>query len=81
MRYVIAVVFILTYQAYLLTPKKFQGGAFDTWGGSGFAGCASLLGPEFERVVYKNNVASGAKIINLYMVPIFLAPGLCRVCT
>ncbi|PCG98627.1 Glycoside hydrolase, family 35 [Penicillium occitanis (nom. inval.)] len=36
----------------LSLDEKFQGGAFDPWGGSGFAGCASLLGPEFERVIY-----------------------------
>ncbi|RAO73469.1 uncharacterized protein BHQ10_009481 [Talaromyces amestolkiae] len=51
-----------------LSLDEFQGGSFDPWGGTGYAGCAALLGPEFERVVYKNNVASGAKIVNLYMI-------------
>ncbi|KAG6901882.1 hypothetical protein C0995_007006 [Termitomyces sp. Mi166 len=31
---------------------EYQGGAFDPWGGAGYEGCATRLGPEFERGVY-----------------------------
>lgn len=47
---------------------EFQGGAFDPWGGPGFDNCASLLNSEFERVFYKNNLAAGVTIHNIYMV-------------
>ena len=50
------------------TISEFQGGAFDPWGGQGFAKCTALLGPEFERVFYKNNYAAEVTIFNLYMV-------------
>lgn len=46
---------------------EFQGGAFDPWGGLGFARCAELLGPEFERVFYKNDFSFGLTIFNIYM--------------
>ncbi|PCH04028.1 Glycoside hydrolase, family 35 [Penicillium occitanis (nom. inval.)] len=46
---------------------EFQGGAFDPWQGSGFENCVALLGPEFERVFYKNNIAAGVAFLNLYM--------------
>ncbi|TVY57797.1 putative beta-galactosidase A [Lachnellula cervina] len=47
---------------------EFQGGSFDPWGGLGFAQCSVLLNMEFERVFYKNNFASGATLLNLYMI-------------
>ncbi|KAF7531211.1 hypothetical protein G7054_g9091 [Neopestalotiopsis clavispora] len=47
---------------------EFQGGAFDPWGGPGFDNCASLLNEEFERVFYKNNLAAGVTIFNIYMI-------------
>ncbi|ETS78462.1 beta-galactosidase A [Pestalotiopsis fici W106-1] len=47
---------------------EFQGGAFDPWGGPGFENCALLLNEEFERVFYKNNLAAGVTIFNIYMV-------------
>ena len=50
------------------TISEFQGGSFDPWGGQGFAKCTALLGPEFERVFYKNNYAVKVAIFNLYMV-------------
>ena len=50
------------------TISEFQGGAFDPWGGPGFAKCTALLGPEFERVFYKNNYAADIAIFNIYMV-------------
>lgn len=46
---------------------EFQGGSFDPWGGLGFAQCAELLSPEFERVFYKNDFSFGVTIFNIYM--------------
>ena len=50
------------------TISEFQGGSFDPWGGQGFTKCTELLGPEFERVFFKNNYAADVAIFNLYMV-------------
>ncbi|EPS25349.1 putative beta-galactosidase [Penicillium oxalicum 114-2] len=47
---------------------EFQGGAFDPWGGVGFAKCAHLLNHEFERVFYKNDFSFGVTFFNLYMI-------------
>ncbi|KAJ7781617.1 glycoside hydrolase family 35 protein [Mycena metata] len=47
---------------------EFQGGAFDPWGGFGYEDCAELLGPEFERVFYKNEFAMSTTMLNLYML-------------
>ncbi|PFH52549.1 glycoside hydrolase family 35 protein [Amanita thiersii Skay4041] len=47
---------------------EFQGGAFDGWGGSGYAHCALLTGTAFERVFYKNQFAMSTTLLNLYMV-------------
>ncbi|KAJ6627468.1 glycoside hydrolase superfamily [Mycena sp. CBHHK59/15] len=47
---------------------EFQGGAFDPWGGSGYDDCSILLGPEFERVFYKNEFAMSTTLLNLYML-------------
>ena len=49
------------------TIPEYQGGAFDPWGGNGFAKCAELLGPEFERVFYKNAFSFGLTVFNVYM--------------
>jgi beta-galactosidase GanA len=46
---------------------EYQGGAFDPWGGPGYENCRQLIGPDFEKVFYKNNVASGATAQNFYM--------------
>jgi len=46
---------------------EFQAGSFDPWGGPGFVKCTQLLGPEFERVFYKNDFSFGVTIFNLYM--------------
>jgi len=46
---------------------EFQGGSFDPWGGSSFTKCTALLGPEFERVFYKNDFSFGVTIFNIYM--------------
>jgi hypothetical protein len=43
------------------------GGSFDPWAGPGFAKCLALLGPEFERVFYKNDYSFGVTFLNLYM--------------
>ncbi|KAF5322689.1 hypothetical protein D9619_001054 [Psilocybe cf. subviscida] len=47
---------------------EFQGGAFDGWGGSGYDTCYTLLGPEFERVFYKNEFAMSTTYLSLYMI-------------
>ncbi|MBV8931118.1 MAG: beta-galactosidase [Kutzneria sp.] len=47
--------------------NEYQGGAFDPWGGPGYDRCRELTGPDFEKVFYKNNVANGATVQNLYM--------------
>ncbi len=46
---------------------EFQGGSFDGWGGSGYADCYKMTGPDFEDVFYKNNVAQGVTISSNYM--------------
>ncbi|KAJ5091420.1 hypothetical protein NUU61_006290 [Penicillium alfredii] len=46
---------------------EFQAGAFDPWGGPGFAACAALVNHEFERVFYKNDISFGVAFLNLYM--------------
>lgn len=46
---------------------EFQGGAYQPWGGDGFEKCAEFTNHEFERVFYKNNIAAGATIFNVYM--------------
>lgn len=47
---------------------QFQGGSFDPFGGPGFDQCSKLVNHEFARVFYKNNLAAGVTILNLYMV-------------
>ncbi|KAK6540670.1 hypothetical protein TWF694_008063 [Orbilia ellipsospora] len=46
---------------------EYQGGSFDPWGGSGWAACNQLLGPQFARVFYKDIYASAVTIFNIYM--------------
>jgi beta-galactosidase GanA len=46
---------------------EYQGGAFDPWGGPGYENCRQLIGPDFEKVFYKNNLANGATAQNFYM--------------
>ena len=46
---------------------EYQGGAFDTWGGAGYAKCRELTGPDFERVFYESNLAVGSTMMNFYM--------------
>ncbi|NII10786.1 beta-galactosidase [Oleiagrimonas sp. C23AA] len=46
---------------------EYQGGAFDTWGGAGYAACRKLTGPAFERVFYESNIAAGSTMQNFYM--------------
>jgi hypothetical protein len=46
---------------------EFQGGSFDPWGGLGFEQCGRLIGPEFQRVFYKNDFSFGVTIFNIYM--------------
>ncbi len=46
---------------------EFQGGSFDPWGGPGYDKCHQLTGADFANVFYKNNMAVGATMQNLYM--------------
>ncbi|HEX5192254.1 MAG TPA: beta-galactosidase [Solirubrobacteraceae bacterium] len=50
-----------------LSLPEFQGGSYDAWGGSGYANCYRLTGPDFENVFYKSNVSQGATIQSNYM--------------
>ncbi|KIW38411.1 uncharacterized protein PV06_09377 [Exophiala oligosperma] len=47
---------------------EFQAGSFDPWGGPGFEKCGVLVGSDFERVFYKNDLSFGVKFLNLYMI-------------
>ncbi|KAI9494124.1 glycoside hydrolase superfamily [Zychaea mexicana] len=46
---------------------EFQGGAFDPWGGVGYDSCRQMVNEQFAKVYYKNNLAQGTTIQNLYM--------------
>ncbi|KAI3398729.1 hypothetical protein diail_8595 [Diaporthe ilicicola] len=47
---------------------EFQGGAIAYWGGSwDLEDCATFIGPEAERMFYKNDFSFGIAIFNLYM--------------
>src|SRR5262245_46553707 len=48
--------------------SQLQGGAFDPPGGPGIEKCYTLTNHEFARVFYKNNMAAGVTIFNIYMV-------------
>ncbi len=50
-----------------LSLPEFQGGSYDAWGGSGYANCYQLTGPDFENVFYKSNISQGATIQSNYM--------------
>jgi beta-galactosidase GanA len=50
----------------LMLPE-FQGGSYDSWGGSGYANCYQLTGSDFENVFYKSNLADGVTIQSNYM--------------
>lgn len=50
-----------------LFTAEFQGGSFDPWGGPGYDKCHQLTGADFANVFYKNNLAVGATMQNLYM--------------
>jgi beta-galactosidase GanA len=51
-----------------LFTAEFQGGAFDPWGGPGYAKCAELINDRFANVFYKENIAAGATGQNFYML-------------
>jgi beta-galactosidase len=51
-----------------LFTAEFQGGAFDPWGGPGYAQCAKLINDRFANVFYKENIAAGATAQNFYML-------------
>jgi beta-galactosidase len=46
---------------------EFQGGAFDSWGGTGYANCYTLTGPTFERIANDTATAQGITMRSLYM--------------
>ncbi|KAF7528230.1 hypothetical protein G7054_g10202 [Neopestalotiopsis clavispora] len=46
---------------------EFQGGAIDSWAGTGLEGCASLTNHEYERLFFKNDFSFGVTILNIYM--------------
>ncbi len=52
---------------------EFQAGCWLPWGGTTYDNCAALLGSEYERVYYKNELSFGLGILNLYMVRYLLA--------
>jgi beta-galactosidase GanA len=56
----------LRADAPIFAPE-FQAGAFDPWGGPGYAKCRRLTGPDFERVFYKENIIDGATLQSFYM--------------
>ncbi|MDT8912671.1 beta-galactosidase [Amycolatopsis sp. PS_44_ISF1] len=51
-----------------LITAEFQGGAFDPWGGPGYAKCAQLINDKFADVFYKQNIAVGATGQSFYML-------------
>ncbi|MFG1646581.1 beta-galactosidase [Amycolatopsis sp. NPDC049252] len=51
-----------------LITAEFQGGAFDPWGGPGYAKCAQLINDKFANVFYKQNIAVGATGQSFYML-------------
>ncbi len=50
-----------------LELPEFQGGSYDSWGGSGYDNCYTLTGPDFENVFYKSNLSQGATIQSNYV--------------
>ncbi|HEY1515257.1 MAG TPA: beta-galactosidase [Solirubrobacteraceae bacterium] len=50
----------------LMLPE-FQGGSYDSWGGSAYPNCYALTGTDFENVFYKSNLADGVTIQSNYM--------------
>ncbi|MGW4897809.1 beta-galactosidase [Kitasatospora sp. NPDC004240] len=50
-----------------LFTAEFQAGSFDPWGGPGYDKCRQLIGSQFADVFYKQNIAVGATMQNLYM--------------
>jgi beta-galactosidase GanA len=56
-----------SYPGMPIYIPEFQGGSFDGWGGSGYANCYTMTGPDFENVYYKNNIAQGVTMQSNYM--------------
>jgi hypothetical protein len=55
-------------RALLRSRPRITDAARAGWGGSGYQTCAGLLGPEFERVFYKDRVAQSTATLSLYMI-------------
>jgi beta-galactosidase GanA len=56
-----------SYPGMPIYIPEFQGGSFDGWGGSGYANCYTMTGPDFENVYYKNNIIQGVTMQSNYM--------------
>ncbi|WP_326791704.1 beta-galactosidase [Streptomyces sp. NBC_00841] len=50
-----------------VSTMEFQGGWFDDWAGPGFDHYAQLYNDQFTDVYYKQNIAVGATMQNIYM--------------
>jgi hypothetical protein len=65
--------FLWTDRHLVFSPKtphavlEFQGGSLDVWGGPGNDACVELTGADFLRVFWKNQLANGVHIDNMYM--------------
>lgn len=57
----------MTLVSLIMFVEKFECLPHMLGGGYGFEMCAELLGPEFERLFYKNNIGSGVTMNNFYM--------------
>jgi len=58
------------YPAYPGEPEfipEMQDGSWDGWGGTGYAACYSLAGPDYDSVYYKDNLAQGVTMQSNYM--------------
>ncbi|MCX4793146.1 beta-galactosidase [Streptomyces sp. NBC_01242] len=50
-----------------VATMEFQGGAFDWWAGPGYDKCAQMVNDKFADVFFKQNIAVGATMQNIYM--------------
>ncbi|WP_406456652.1 beta-galactosidase [Streptomyces sp. NBC_00876] len=50
-----------------VSTMEFQGGAFDWWAGPGYDKCADMVNDKFADVFFKQNIAVGATMQNIYM--------------
>jgi beta-galactosidase GanA len=58
------------YPSYPGEPQfipEMQDGSWDGWGGTGYAACYPLAGPDYDSVYYKDNLAQGVTMQSNYM--------------